>query len=283
MIPSSFAYHKPSTVDEALQMLQDAGEDAKLLAGGHSLIPAMKLRMNAPSALIDLRGISDLRYIRQEGNSIAIGAASTHHDIVDSSLIQDRLPMMVQAGSQIGDIQVRNVGTIGGSIAHADPAADWPGCLIAADASIEMKGLNGTRSVAAEDFFLGLYDTALEEGEIITEIKIPIPAAGTKSAYAKFHQPASRFAIVGCAVVMKMNGSTCESIRVGFNGVSDMAFRDTDLEDALRGKEVNAANVEAACALAAAGKDILGDHFASADYRLHLARVYASRAIHAAM
>ncbi|MCB0835922.1 MAG: xanthine dehydrogenase family protein subunit M [Bacteroidetes bacterium] len=282
MIPSSFAYHKPSTVDEAIQMLQDAGEDAKLLAGGHSLIPAMKLRMNSPSALIDLRGISGLRYIRQEGNAIAIGAASTHHDIIDSNLVQSHLAMMVQAGSQIGDIQVRNMGTIGGSIAHADPAADWPACLIAADASIEMKGPNGTRTVAAEDFFLGLYYTALEEGEIITEVKIPIPAPGTKSSYVKFHQPASRFAIVGCAVMMKSSGGTCQSIRVGFTGVSDMAFRDTDLEDAIRGKELSAANVEAASQVAAAGKDILGDHFASTDYRLHLARVFAARAIHAA-
>lgn len=268
-------------MDEAIQLLQSS-EDAKLLAGGHSLIPAMKLRLSGAATLIDIAKIAELRYIREEGNDIAIGAGSTHDDIVANSSIQQHLAMMSQAGSLIGDMQVRNVGTIGGSIAHADPAADWPASLLAAGASIVMKGPNGTRTVAAADFFQGLFMTALQDGEIITEIRVPKPAGGTNSAYAKFMQPASRFAIVGCAAMITMSGGTCSEVAVGFTGVSDVAFRDAAVEDALRGKAPTAENISAAAAHAAGSVDVMGDHFASEDYRRHLATVYARKALTAA-
>lgn len=275
MIPTSFEYKRAGSVEEALQMLGQAGDDGKLLAGGHSLLPAMKLRLNSPATLIDIGRIAELNYIRDEGDSIAIGAATTHGAIAASDLVAQHLAMMSQAAGMIGDVQVRNVGTIGGSIAHADPAADWPASLLAASAVIVMQGANGTRSVGASDFFLGLYDTALGEGEIITEIRLPKPPAGTKSAYVKFFQPASRFAIVGCAVMAKPGSGAV----VAFTGVSDVAFRDTAVENELAGKALSADNIEAAAALAAEGVDIMGDHFAGDAYRKHLAKVYCKRAL----
>ena len=281
MIASSFEYKRASSVDEALQLLQSS-EDAKFLAGGHSLLPAMKLRLSAAGTLIDIAKIADLRYIREEGNDIAIGAASTHDDIASNAAVQQHLAMMSQAASLIGDMQVRNVGTIGGSIAHADPAADWPASLLAAGASIVVRSASGSRTIAASDFFQGLFMTALGESEIITEIRVPKPAGGTNSAYAKFMQPASRFAIVGCAVMVTMSGGTCSDVRVGFTGVSDVAFRDTAVENALRGKAPTAENIAAAAAHAAASVDVMSDHFASEEYRKHLAAVYAKKALSAA-
>lgn len=275
MIPSSLEYKRASSIDEALSMV-NAG--AKILAGGHSLIPALKLRLDAPGTLVDISKISELRYIKDNGDHIAIGAASTHHDIMTSSAIQSKCAMMSQTAAVIGDVQVRNMGTIGGSIAHADPAADWPASLLAADAVIEMRSSSGSRSVAAGDFFQGLYMTALEEGEIITEIRVPV-VEGATSAYVKFMQPASRFAIVGCAVMLTQRGESIHDPRVAFTGVSDKAFRDAAVEAALNATP----RVDAAAQAAAEGVDILSDHFASEDYRKHLAKVYAKRAIEAAL
>lgn len=276
MIPNSFEYKRANSVDEAISLL--GGEGAKILAGGHSLIPALKLRLDAPGTLVDIAKIAELRYIRDGGDHIAIGAASTHHDLLTSSLIQEKATMMSQTAAVIGDIQVRNMGTIGGSIAHADPAADWPASLLAAEASIHVRSAGGARSIAASDFFQGLYTTALEEGEIITEIRVPV-VAGAKSAYVKFMQPASRFAIVGCAVMLNESGGSISNARVAFTGVSDKAFRDAAVEGAL----TDTSSVGAAAQHAAEGVDVLGDHFASEDYRKHLAKVYAKRAIMAAL
>ncbi|MFK7922591.1 MAG: xanthine dehydrogenase family protein subunit M [Bacteroidia bacterium] len=281
MIPNNFEYHRPDTLEEAIRLLNELGDEAKILAGGHSLIPTLKLRLNDPEHLIDIGHLKSLRYIRQEGNEIAIGANSTHSDVAFHALIDEHLPLMAQAGKLIGDVQVRNRGTIGGSIAHADPAADWPATLLTTEATVVMQGSGGKRSVAAGDFFMGLYYTALEEGEIVTEIRIPIPPAGTRSAYLKFMQPASRFAIVGCAVMITGNG-TCDDVRVAFNGVSSTPFRDTGVESALKGKPANHVHIEAAAAHAANGKSVMSDHFASEDYRTHLAKVYARKALQAA-
>lgn len=278
MIPIDFEYKRAGSVDEALALL--GGDGAKILAGGHSLIPALKLRLDAPGTLIDISKISDLRYIRDAGDHIAIGAASTHHDLQTSAVIQSKVAMMSQTAAVIGDIQVRNMGTIGGSIAHADPAADWPASLLAADASIHMRSASGSRSVAAKDFFLGLYTTALAEGEIITEIRVPV-VAGAKSAYVKFMQPASRFAIVGCAVMLTESGGSISKASVAFTGVADTAFRDAAVESAL--SSTDASSVAAAAQNAAEGVEVLGDHFASSSYRKHLAKVYAKRAIMAAL
>jgi carbon-monoxide dehydrogenase medium subunit len=188
--------------------------------------------------------------------------------------------MMTQAGELIGDVQVRNMGTIGGSLAHADPAADWPASLLAAEAEIVLQGAGGKRTMPMADFFLGLFMTALQEDEIITEIRVPVPPPNTGTAYLKFMQPASRFAIVGCAAMVTLKNGVCDRIRVAFTGVGDMAFRDTKVEDALQGKAPDESNIVAAAGQAAEGDiDILSDHFASEDYRKHLAKVYAKRAL----
>ncbi|HAS42799.1 MAG TPA: xanthine dehydrogenase family protein subunit M [Microscillaceae bacterium] len=282
MIPSSFEYHRPASVSEALQLLQQYGEEAKIMSGGHSLLPSLKLRLSEPGHLIDISRISDLSYIREEGGVIAIGACSTHNAIGKSALVQEKIPMISQAALAIGDVQVRNRGTLGGSIAHADPAADWPASILASEAEIVVAGANGTRNIAAGDFFTGIFMTALEENEIITEIRIPIPPANTHSAYLKFPQPASRFALVGCAVMITRSNGSVERARVAFTGVSPSAFRDNAVEEAITGQAVNADSIKAAADKAAEGVDIMSDHYASQDYRKHLAKVYAKRALMAA-
>jgi carbon-monoxide dehydrogenase medium subunit len=283
MIPNTFQYQRANSVAEALHLLKKHGEDAKLLAGGHSLLPAMKLRLSAPATLIDIARIAELRFIREEGDAIVIGAASTHHDISRSKLLQAKLPMLCEAAELIGDVQVRNMGTLGGSIAHADPAADWPAPLLAAGAAVRLKSEGGERDVAAKDFFTGFYSTALAHGEIITQVRIPVPPAGARGSYQKFMQPASRFAIVGCAAIGQVRDGRVASLRVAFTGVSEVAFRDTAVEEALAGKAPSKENIQAAADLAAAGVSVMSDHFASEAYRLHLARVYARYALTAAL
>ena len=282
MIPNSFNYHKARSVDEALTLLKSHGEDAKLLAGGHSLIPAMKLRLNQPDTLIDIGKIPELNFIKKEGDTLVIGAGTTHHKIAVSDLVKSTVSMLSEGADLIGDVQVRNVGTLGGSIAHADPSADWPALMLASDATIVTKSAEGSRSISASDFFTGFFMTALEENELITEIRIPIPSGNTKSSYKKFMQPASRFAIVGCAAMITQVNGICEAVNVAFTGVSDMAFRDSTVEEALKGMPCTAENIENAANLAAGSVDVLSDHFASVPYRKQLAKVFAKRALMAA-
>jgi len=279
MIPANFDYIRANSVDEAIGLLQTHGMEAKVMAGGHSLLPAMKLRLSAPEKVIDISRISGLRYIREDGDKLAIGATSTHRDIEFSDLVKSKLPLLAEAAATIGDPQVRNAGTIGGSLAHADPAADWPASLLAAQAQIVVKGPGGARTIAAEDFFQGLFETTLADGELITEIRVPFPAANTGAAYKKFEQPASRFAIVGCAAVVTVENGVCSRVRVGFTGAADHAFRDMNVENALTGKAPTAENIAAAAEQAAQGVDLMSDHFASEDYRQHLAKVMAKRAL----
>ncbi len=279
MIPSEFEYYRAGSVDEALQLLNEKGPDAKILAGGHSLLPAMKLRFNNPGALIDIGGIPDLSYIREENGYLVIGACATHAQIATSSVLASAIPMISETAGIIGDVQVRNKGTIGGSIAHADPAADWPAALLAADAEVVIAGASGTRTVPVNDFFQGLFTTDLNESELITEIRIPKPSSETRSTYIKFEQPASRFAIVGCAAMVTRNNGSCENVKVAFTGVSAIPFRDHQLEQELEGKVPDESNLDAACEIAAKSVDIMGDHFASQDYRRHLAKVFAKRAL----
>lgn len=281
MIPSKFDYYRAGTINEALQLLSQNGPDAKILAGGHSLLPAMKLRFNNPAVLIDIGGITDLNFIREEGGMLAIGAGTTHAELASSNLVQSNIPVLSEAAATIGDIQVRNKGTIGGSIAHADPAADWPAALLAADAEIVISGVSGNRLVAAVDFFQGFFTTDLADDELITEIRVPVPPANTRSTYLKFEQPASRFAIVGCAVKVTNNKGSCEKVRVAFTGVSATPFRDHGVEQALEGKVPNEQTVDAASKEAANDAEVMGDHFASQEYRRHLAKVYAKRALSA--
>jgi carbon-monoxide dehydrogenase medium subunit len=279
MIPANFDYHRASSVDEAVSLLKEFGDEAKLLAGGHSLLPVMKLRLNTPSNLIDISKLPELKYIKEDGGNIAIGAGTTHYMIESSTLIKSKAPLLSQAAAAIGDVQVRNMGTIGGSLAHADPAADWPAAILATEAKIVVKGPAGERTIAASDFFTGLFTTALKAGEMITEIRVPAHPGNTGASYMKFAQPASRFAIVGCAALVTKKGGVCDKVRVAFTGAADYAFRDAAVENALTGKAPDEANIAAAAEKAAEGMDLLSDHFASEDYRRHLAKVYARRAL----
>jgi carbon-monoxide dehydrogenase medium subunit len=274
MIPAAFDYQRVSTVDEALAALSG---DTKILAGGHSLLPAMKLRLNQPAKLIDITRIDSLRQITEEDGEIVIGAAATHAAIAGNSLIQNKLSFFAEGAAMIGDLQVRNHGTIGGSLAHADPAADWAALILAADAAIEVKSNAGNRRIKATDFFTGFFSTALEEGEIITAIRVPVPAQGTKTSYQKFAQPASRFALVGCAVMRTADGKT----NIAYTGVSDNAFRDTAAEAVVAGKTLDEATIIAASDAASENVRILSDHYASEEYRKHLAKVYLKKALRA--
>jgi carbon-monoxide dehydrogenase medium subunit len=212
---------------------------------------------------------------------LAIGAATTHAELASSELVSSTIPVLSEAAATIGDVQVRNKGTIGGSIAHADPAADWPAALLAVDAEIVISGVSGTRLVAVVDFFQGLFTTDLADDELITEIRVPVPPPNTRSTYLKFEQPASRFAIVGCAVRVTHNKGNCEKVRVAFTGVSATPFRDHGVEQALEGKVPDEQSVDAASNEAARDAEVMGDHFASQEYRRHLAKVYAKKALRA--
>ena len=271
MIPSSFSYQKVNSVEEAVKALSADG--AKLLSGGHSLIPTMKLRLNTPTTLIDIAAIASLRGIKESGSEIIIGAATTHQEIASDKTIQNKLPLYAQGAASIGDVQIRNKGTIGGSLAHADPAADWAAIVLASDATIAVQGSKGSRKIKATDFFSGMFTTALKEDEVVTAVHVSV-VAGSKSAYTKFPQPASRFAIVGCAVMKKG-----DNVSVAYTGVSSFAFRDAGAEKALAGKKLDGATIDAASNAAAEGVSILTDHYASEKYRKHLAKVYLKRAL----
>ncbi len=276
MIPNSFQYKKASSVSEALSMMDD---DSQILGGGHSLIPAMKLRLNSPETLIDISKIDSIRGIKLNEKSISIGAGTTHAEIAASDILAEHAPMFVQAASEIGDIQVRNVGTIGGSMAHADPAADWPAVLVASDAQVIIQSSEGSREVDIDQFFTGFYGTALQRGEIITSIRVPLTAGNRHSAYAKFKQPASRFAIVGCAVAADMDGTTVNEIRIGMTGLSESAFRVTSAESALKGQALSEASINGLDGDVTEGTSVMYDHYASVKYRTHLGRVFMKRAL----
>ncbi|MGH1363655.1 MAG: FAD binding domain-containing protein [Calditrichia bacterium] len=279
MVPAKFEYLRASSVDEALRMLEEQGDDARLLAGGHSLLPAMKLRLSEPSALIDISKIDELSYIREDGGGLVIGAATTHASIEHSDLVKSKAPLLAENAGWIGDIQVRNRGTLGGSIAHADPASDYPAALLALDAEVTMRGSSGPRTVAATDFFIDIYHTALNEGEIVTQVRVPSTPNGRGGSYAKFPQPASRFALVGCAAMVTVDDGVCKDVRVAFNGVANAAFRDSGVEAALNGQSADETSVAVVVANSAAGVDVMSDHYASEEYRRHLAGVFAKRAI----
>ena len=282
MSSSAFNYQRAASVDEAIQLLGQHGDDAQLLAGGHSLLPSMKLRLSSPGTLIDIAHLDELNYVREDGDAVVIGAATTHHTIETSDLVAQKAPLLAQSAAVIGDIQVRNMGTIGGSLAHADPAADYPAAILASEAQIVVRGPDGERTIDAVDFFVDLFLTSLQPDEVLTEVRVPAQAAGAGCCYLKFPHPASRFAVVGCAAVVTTSGGNFDSVRVAFTGVANAAFRDTAVEDALRGKAADAASIEAAAESAAADAELLSDSFAGEDYRRHLARVFARRALSAA-
>lgn len=278
MYPASFDYHRAASVEEALSLL-DAHDDAKLLAGGHSLIPMMKLRLAQPATVIDIGRIDSLSGISESGGAVSIGPLTTHAEIAGSSVVQEFCPFLAEAAGHIGDPQVRNRGTIGGNIAHADPASDLPAVLRAANATIHLQSSSGQRSVAASEFFLDLLATELQEKEVLTRIEIPALPAGTGTAYLKFEHPASGYAVVGAAATVTMSGGSCSQASLAFNGVTSTPLV-TDVSG-LAGGSCDDAAIEAVTSSLTA-QDPLSDVFASGDYRVHLARVFGRRALAAA-
>lgn len=280
MYPAQFTYHAPGSLDEVLSLMQEHGEDAKLLAGGHSLLPTMKLRLSTPAHLIDLKKLrGSLQYIRDAGDHIAIGALTTYWMLEDSSLVANKIPLLTQTVKQVGDMQVRNVGTIGGSVAHADPSGDPPAAMLALEANMVVRGSEGERVVPASDFFLGFFETAVGAGDILTEIRVPVQ--GGKSSYQKFRHPASGYAVCGVAAVVETSGDTISKARIGVTGIGDKAYRATAVEQALEGKTQR--EVDSAAAQATEGIEPLGDSFADADYRSHLAKILTAKAVRQAL
>lgn len=281
MIPAAFDYASPATLSEAMALLAD-DSDAKLLAGGHSLLPAMKLRLAAPTKLVDLRKVSELRGISARGDGVRIGAMTTYAEINASEALKG-YAALTDATSIIGDTQVRNRGTIGGALAHADPAADLPAVMLALGATVNAIGSGGERAIAIDDFFAGMLTTSLEEGEIITSIDLPGLAAGSGTAYVKFANPASGYAMVGVAASVTLSGGSVSAARVGLTGAGPSAVRLESVEKGIIGSDGSEASVAGAVANAGAGLDILGDIHASEDYRRAMVAVYARRALAAAI
>jgi len=277
VIPAAFDYVRAHSVDEALHLLAAHGDDAKLLAGGMSLIPMMKLRFAAPSTLIDIRTIPALRTIDVAPERITIGALTTHAALAADERLRVAAPALWDAANVLGDPQVRNLGTLGGSASHADPAADYPAVLLALDAQFTLAGRQGERRVAAAAFFRGIFETALAPGELLTHISFaPAPA----SAYEKFHHPASHYAVAGAAAVLTVADGRVATARVAITGVADVAFRAAAAEGALTGVPItDRAAIEAATAGAASGADAREDAFASGPYRQAMAGVFAARAV----
>jgi len=281
MIPTSFDYARAASIDDAVARLAASNGNGKVIAGGHSLVPLMKLRLAQPSLLIDIARIPGLSGIREEGGTIDIGAATVHHDIATSSLLRERCPMLADAAAEIGDPQVRNRGTLGGSLAHADPAADYPAAMLALDADIRVQGPRGARSVKAGEFFRDLFTVDLAADELIVGIRFaPVRSA----AYAKLHQRASHFAIVGVAAALDIGGGVIRSARLGLTGAVACAVRLTNVEQALAGQPATTAAVTAAAAQAGSGLGAInGDLHASAEYRQAMIPVFARRALEAAL
>ncbi len=299
MIPQEFEYAAPQTVNEVLDLL---AKGAKPLAGGMSLIPMMKLRLATPEHLADLGRVKELAYIREDGGEIHrlgvdrgpddfrtniairepwlhIGATTTHYAVESSALVRSKCPLLAETASQIGDVQVRNRGTIGGSVAHADPSADYPAALQALGAELVIRGANGERRVAIDEFLVDTFTTSLEPGEIIREVIVPVESNGAGVCYQKVAQKASGFAMVGIGVRIKREGDKLAMVRIGVTGLSNRAYRATHVEKALEGRTGKPAEIEAAAALVTQGAEAIADIHASATYRAHLAVVHAGRAI----
>jgi carbon-monoxide dehydrogenase medium subunit len=283
MYSPSFAYHRASSLAD-VQKLLAANPGAKLLAGGHSLLPLMKLRLASPTALVDIGRVAELKGIAAADGGVRIGAMTTHGAIAASDVVRAQCAVLAEAAGQIGDPAVRNRGTIGGSVAHADPAADLPTVLVALGAKLDIAGAKGSRTVEAKDFFLGMMATALGDGEVLTSVWVPAVAKGTGAAYVKFSHPASRYAVIGVAAVLAAQGGMCANASVAIGGLVPTPVRLAGVEAAVTGKRLDAATIDAAAAKAAGelGGDVLGDLFASAEYRRAVAGAYVARALTAA-
>jgi carbon-monoxide dehydrogenase medium subunit len=279
MYPASFEYHTPTTLAEAIALLGRYGDEAKVLSGSQSLIPLMKLRLAQPAHVVDLRKVDGLTGVREVQGEIQIGALTTHAAVAKSELLRAKLPMAAEAAGQIGDAQVRNLGTIGGSLAHADPSADWPAVLTALDASVVVAGPQGERTLKVEQLILGPLTTALEPGEILTQVRVALPPARTAGAYEKLPHPASRFAVVGVAAEISLDArNTVQWSRIAITGLGSKVTRATGVERALQGKAADPATIKSAAARAAEGLELRADLSGSAAYKAQLAAVYTERA-----
>ena len=283
MAAAKFDYHAPSSVEEALELL-NSNEDAKILAGGHSLIPMMKTGLAAPGTLVDLGKADGLSYVNEADGSLAIGAMTTYQELATSDAVDANAAVLGEAAASVADPQVRNMGTIGGSLAHADPAGDLPAVAVALNAQIVATSSAGERVISADDFFIDLFTTALNPDEILTEIRIPALGSNTGAAYAKMANKASHYAIVGVAAVVSVDvGGHCTSARIGITGAGASASRATESESRLVGSSLDDAAIFSAAGHAADGIELNEDIHASAEYREHLTKVFALRAIRAAV
>jgi len=279
MIPAAFAYARPTTIDEALQAVASGGEDVKIMAGGQSLIPVMRLRLAAPETVVDLTKVAELRGVRDEGDAIVIGAMTTHSDVLSDPLIAQYAPLIVSATETVADRQVRHRGTFGGALAHADPAGDLPAVALALDAEFVIAGLAGRRTVPAADFFVDYLTTALEEGELLVEIRIPKLAGTWGMHYEKFNRVAQAWSIVAVAAVVRREGDRIVEARVGLTNMGPVPIRASGVEAALVDVEATREAIAAAAQHAAEGTSPSSDLNGQADYREHLARVLTRRAV----
>jgi aerobic carbon-monoxide dehydrogenase medium subunit len=278
MFPTEFQYFAPTSVAEAISLLQQHGDEAKILAGGHSLLPAMKLRLAQPGVLVDIGKIAELKGVTVNGG-VSIGALTTYRMLEESAELRAACPVIGDTVAVIGDAQVRNRGTIGGSLAHSDPAADLPAVILALGATLSAQGPNGTREISADDMFTEMLTTALEPNEVLTKISVPSIGKGEGAAYAKLIQPASRYAIVGVAAYVKLDGGNVTAARIAVTGAGPKATRQSAAEAALVGSNGDDAAIAAASAKAGDDMDYLGDIHASEEYRRAMVKVYTRRAL----
>lgn len=283
MIPGEFEYHAPSSVDEAVALLDRLGDDAKVLAGGHSLVPAMRFRLAQPQYLVDINRIDGLAYVREDGGALVIGALTRESELEHSAMVAERYPLLADASKVIADPLVRNRATVGGNVAHADPANDHPAVVLAYRATLVAQGPGGRREIAADDFFTGLFENALEANEILVEIRIPAPGAGSGGAYEKFERKVGDYAVSAAAVQLTMDGGTCTAARIGLTNVSAVPMRAAGAEAALVGKKITDEVVEAAGKAAAAECDPSADLRGSEAYKRDITRVLVKRAIRRAV
>ncbi len=282
MIPSGFEYHRPSSVQDAIRILNE-NEDAKILAGGHSLLPMMKLRFAEPAHLIDLNGLDELKGIRMDGDTLCIGAMTTENELIDSDLVKQHCPLLVDVAKLVADPQVRNRGTVGGDVAHGDPGNDHPAVMLALNAELVIQGPDGERRQAANGFFLGTYWTGLEETEVLTEIRIPPLPANGGYGYNKLKRKTGDYATAGSTVVLELDGGTCKEIRIGLTNVAPMAIRAEAAEDLLRGQNIDEALIEQAAELVMQACDPAEDLRGDIEYKTHMAAEMTRRSIRDAL
>lgn len=279
MIPAAFEYERAESVDDAVKLLEQSDGDAKLIAGGHSLLPLMRLRLSTPSVLIDIDRISDLSYVREAGDRVEIGALSRMGDLANDPLLAQHNPFVAHVCGLVGDPQVRHRGTIGGSVAHGDPASDPPTLLLALDAEIVARGPSGDRTIPAGDFFTALFETALQPNEVLTAIRVPKLAAGTGWSYQKFHRRAIDWAIVGVAAMVERQNGSIGSARVALTNMDSKPVRASGVESALAGASADAASLAAAAGHAAEGTNPPSDTNGSTEYRTELSKILVRRAL----